>query len=396
MPKPLGFEKPLGMRDILPDLLSRQRYIENQLRHCIEKWGYQEIMTPTLEYYDTVGGASATLDDKLFKLLDRQGKTVVLRPDVTAPIARVVSSLLKEEPFPIRLYYHANVFRTQEKEAGRNAEFYQTGVELIGEQDVTADAEVIALAVQSLKEAGVEKFKIAVGHMGFLYGLFEEIVQDEDSREDLIRFLEEHNYVGYRERISELPLTDVDRRRLFVVSSLRGGAEKLQDALELTTNGRARKAVRNLQELIEALSAYDVMDFVIFDLNLVSNLDYYTGIVFEGYAEDLGFPVCSGGRYDSLLGKFGRPAPATGFALKMDRLTQASSLTPRQESKKRVLILFTRDNRAEAIREACRLRNEAPDMIVTTQLIGEIETKETPLSEDRFDQVIRLDGGGQS
>ncbi len=389
MPKPLGFEKPLGMRDILPDLLKKQRYIESELRKCIEQWGYEEIMTPTLEYYDTVGGASVTLDEKLFKLLDRQGKTVILRPDVTAPIARVVSSLLKGEPLPLRLYYHANVFRTQEKEAGRDAEFFQTGVEYIGEHDVSADAEMIALAVASLQAAGLSKFQIAVGHMDFLHGLLEETVTGEEEREELIRYLEEFNFVGFRQLVSELPITDKDRKRLHAISHLRGGEEKLDDAFALTTNGRARKAVENLKELLEALKAYRVMDHVIFDFNLVSNLDYYTGILFEGYAEDLGFPVCSGGRYDSLLAKFGRPAPATGFALKLDRLVQASSLQP-QQTQERILVCFDADHREEGLHQAHSLRQQHRDAVVVTRLIPSAQMEQLTEIERQYDRVVRL------
>lgn len=392
MSKPLGFEKPLGMRDLLPDVMKKQHMIENKLRDCIEKWGYEEIMTPTLEYYDTVGGASATMDVKLFKLLDREGKTVVLRPDMTAPIARVASSLLKEEPLPMRLYYHANVFRTQEKEAGRNAEFIQTGVELIGESDVSADAEMIALAVASLQSVEANNFQIAVGHMGFLEGLLEETVQDAEQQEELKKYLAENNYVGFRERVEALSVSADDKKRLSRIINLRGGKERLEEAIALTTNGRAKKAVQELQELCSALEAYQVMEYVIFDFNLVSSqLDYYTGILFEGYAADLGFPVCSGGRYDTLLAQFGRPAPATGFALKLDRLMQASLLQPEQQGIS-VLILYHADRKLDAITQANELRQEKGIISVVTRLMNG-ENEERWINRRKFDQIIRLDGG---
>jgi len=380
MTKPLGFEKPLGMRDYLPDLLWKQRQIEEKLHRCMLHWGYQEILTPTLEYYDTVGEASATHDSKLFKLLDKQGRTLVLRPDVTAPIARVASSLLKDEPRPLRLMYNTNVFRAQEKEAGRNAEFTQAGVELIGDPSVEADAEVIALAVACLKEAGLEEFKIAIGHVGFIEGLLEEVVPEKSDRDQLKERLHNSDYVGFRQDIEALNISEDEKQRLRGILKLRGGATRLEDAEALTINGRARRAVRNLKELWAALQAYDVTDYVMFDLNLLSSLNYYTGILFEGYAANQGFPICGGGRYDDLFKQFGMDNPSTGFAIKMDRLIQSSDLQPTQE-KKTIYIRFDQETRNLALKRAMLLRKEA---IVVTG-IGE--------PSQAFDQIIDFRGG---
>jgi ATP phosphoribosyltransferase regulatory subunit len=364
MSKPLGFEKPLGMRDILPDVLEKQRWLENQVKNCMRQWGYEEIATPTLEYYDTVGGASAALDNRLFKLLDRKGKTLVLRPEMTAPIARVASSLLKEEPLPLRLMYTANVFRAQAKEAGRNAEFTQAGIEYIGSASVDADAEAIALAVSVLKAAGVEAFKIAVGHIGFLEGLLEEIVEKQSARETLKEFLYFRDYVGFRHYVKKLELPEQGEARLHELLTLRGGKELMERAEAITINGQARKAVINLKQLWEALEAYQVTDYILFDLNLLSNLNYYTGILFEGYAANQGFPICGGGRYDGLMAQFGRPCPATGFAVQMDRLLEAADYTP--EKQKRFLILYHEPQRREALEKAMELRLEE-NLIVVAQ-----------------------------
>jgi len=363
MTRPLGFEKPLGMRDILPESLAKQRHLEASLRNCIEKWGYAEIYTPSLEYYDTVGTASATLADRMFKLLDKQGHTVVLRPDLTTPIARVVSSLYKDVPMPIRLYYQANVFRAQEKEAGRDAEFFQTGVELIGDASVDADAEAIALAVFALRAAQVPSFKIAIGHIDFVDGLLEEIVADSEIQAKLQQFLHDRDYVGYRHTVEQLSITDSDRRRLHTLLHLRGDGKKIADAYELTVNGKARKAVDTLASLWKALEAYGVTDDLLLDFNLISNLNYYTGIVFEGYAADLGSPLLGGGRYDHLLAQFGRPAPATGFALKMDRLMQVTTLVA-QPTAEKIYIGYTMQKRDEALREAQRLR-QGGNIVIT-------------------------------
>lgn len=373
MSKPLVFEKPLGMRDILPESLAKQRHLEWSLRHCIEKWGYEEILTPSLEYYDTVGTASATLTDRMFKLLDKQGKTVVLRPDMTTPIARVVSSLYKEVELPIRLFYQANVFRAQEKEAGRNAEFFQTGVELIGDASVDADAEAIALAVFCLQAANVPAFRIAIGHVDFVDGLLQEIVADAEVEAQFLRFLYERDFVGYRQLVESLSISDQDRHRLHALLRLRGGKSKIDEARELTVNGKARKAVQTIASLWEALEAYGVTECVLLDFNLISNLDYYTGIVFEGYAADLGSPLVGGGRYDHLLGQFGRPASATGFAIKMDRLLQVTANGSVTRAA-RTMLIYVPSKRLHALLEAQRLREKG--QVVVTRLINSREELE--------------------
>lgn len=386
MAKPLGFEKPLGMRDILPDSLAKQRHLERALRHCIDRWGYEEISTPSLEYYDTVGAASATLTDRMFRLLDKQGHTVVLRPDMTTPIARVVSSLYKDVPLPIRLFYQANVFRAQEKEAGRNAEFFQTGIELIGDASEDADAEAIALAVFCLRAAGVETFRIAIGHVDFVDGLLEEEIADEELRSQFRNFLYERDFVGYRQLLATLDMSDDARNRLEALLRLRGDKGKIAEARELTLNGKARRAVETIASLWDALEAYGVTEDLLLDFNLISNLNYYTGVVFEGYAADLGSPLLGGGRYDHLLAQFGRPAPATGFAIKMDRLLQVTPAM-KGEPTSRILLCYTVERRREALAEAQLLREDG--LIVVTRLIE----KETELGDSEkagFAKVICL------
>lgn len=162
------FEKPLGMRDSLPEIYETKYIVKQKMDKEIKQWGYQFIETPTLEYYETVGAASAILDQQLFKLLDQQGHTLVLRPDMTAPIARLAASKLLNEDLPLRLAYNASVFRAQQREGGRPAEFEQIGVEYIGDKTVSADGEGIALMISLLEKAGVQKYQLSVGHIGFV------------------------------------------------------------------------------------------------------------------------------------------------------------------------------------------------------------------------------------
>jgi ATP phosphoribosyltransferase regulatory subunit len=390
MSKPKRFEKPMGFKDILPEVVVRKRYIEGQVQQLMRLWGYQEIVTPILEYYDTVGRVSTTLDDKLFKLLDRNGNTVVLRPDMTAPIARVVASLLKEEPFPLRLSYHSNVFRAQAEEAGRDSEFYQTGVELVGEGSTEGDAEVIALAVAALQTAGVERFKVAIGHMGFIQGFLEECVPVEEQRLELKERLLARDFVGLREGIRRFDIGEEQRSKLNALLQLRGQRECCSNAQKLTAHPGARAALEQLHQIWDSLEAYDVADSVLLDLTMIGNFDYYTGMIFEAYASDHGFPVCSGGRYDTLLGQFGRPAPATGFGLKMDRVLEVSNLSPPNHQTK-VLIQYDESRRADAMKEARRRRQIGE--IVVTQLVSGNQADREDLAQ-RFTETILLDQAG--
>ena len=197
--KPFMFEKPLGMRDTLPMLYETKVSVRNKMSDEIKKWGYQFIETPALEYYETIGEASAILDQQLFKLLDSQGHTLVLRPDMTAPIARVAASKLLKQQIPLRLAYSANVYRAQQREGGRPAEFEQIGIECIGNKSISADAEMIALLADVLKAAGLKEFKISIGHIGFLQEFFLSILGTEERASVLRKFLYEKNYVGFRE-----------------------------------------------------------------------------------------------------------------------------------------------------------------------------------------------------
>ncbi|MCM3703840.1 ATP phosphoribosyltransferase regulatory subunit [Paenibacillus macerans] len=364
MSKPKGFEKPAGVRDYLPFAVDKLRAIERRVLDCMGGWGYRQIMTPTMEYYDTVGVASSTSDQKLFKLLNNRGTTMVLRSDMTTPIARVVASLLKEEPLPLRLSYHANVFRAIEEEAGKEAEFYQTGVELVGDDSPDADAEVVALAVASLQAAGVKSFKIALGHVGFLNGLLEEAVPGrEDIRDALKGGLLHRDFVGYRETLAGLALGERQHAVLEGILRLRGGKEVCGQALELSENPTAKAAVEHLSLVWDALEDFGVAEHVMIDLTMIGDFSYYTGMTFEGYAAELGFPVCSGGRYDNLLQQFGRPAPATGFSLKTNRILDGVDGIS-AERQLPILLQYDAPNRKRAFAEAERLRQEGRNVLM--------------------------------
>lgn len=361
------FEKPLGMRDTLPNLFEYKKAVREQVASEISSWGYQYMATPTLEYYETVGSASSILDQQLFKLLDKDGHTLVLRPDMTAPIARVAASKLHKN-IPLRLAYEANVYRAQQREGGRPAEFEQIGVELIGDPSLSSDAEVISLMIGALKRAGLVSFKVAIGHIGYVNALFLEIVGNEERANVLRRFLYEKDYVGYRNHVQKLGLSSIDKERLLQLLNLRGGEMKIVEAMDLVESEEGKKAASELQRLWSMLDAYGVTEEIKIDFNLVSHMSYYTGILFEVYAENVGFQIGNGGRYDQLLAKFDTPMAATGFGIQLDRLLEALGKDAFQQ-KERACILYSQERLGEALALATEKRQRG-EMIVMQEVSG--------------------------
>ncbi|MBH0157001.1 ATP phosphoribosyltransferase regulatory subunit [Fictibacillus sp. 5RED26] len=389
MSKPFVFEKPAGMRDTLPAFYQKNEDIKNKIKQEMESWGYQFIQTPTLEYHDTVGEASAILDQQLFKLLDMEGKTLVLRPDMTAPIARVVSSSMKHVAYPLRLAYSSPVFRAQQREGGRPAEFEQVGIELIGEGTASAEAEALALMSEVFKKSGIAAFTVAVGHIGFVQELLSDILGNDDRAADLLRYLNEKNYVGYTSHVKKLPLSSIDTQRLLKLLDLRGSIEVLDEASSLNPNRVGQQTLQELKDLYNLLEDYDAAQNIVFDFTLFSHMSYYTGIVFEGYAAGIGAPIASGGRYDDLLSRFDRKAPAIGFAIRMDYFVEA--LGNKSDDTKRHCILYTDERRKEALKLAKEKRNKGTH-VVMQNLSG---VKNVDEFSKRFDDVQYLIGTQQ-
>lgn len=386
MAKPLVFEKPLGMRDTLPAQYETKKRIRTKMAALIQSWGYQFIETPTLEYYDTVGAVSAIPEKHLFKLLDQAGNPLVLRPDMTSPIARVAGSSLKNVPYPLRLAYDSNLFQAQQREGNRPAEYEQIGIELIGDGTRSADAEVIALMIAVLKEAGLAEFKVAVGHVKFMNSFFLDVVGAAERADALRKFLTKKNYVGYREYVKQLQLPSDDERRLLALLQLRGKHDVIAKARELSNDDEALQALDELFSLEQTLDVYGVASDVTFDLTLVRHMNYYTGIVFEAYAEGIGMPLSGGGRYDELLAKFNRPAQATGFGIRLDYLLDA--LGEIETEPPIACVLFTKERQAEAIQTAQKMRAEGKQ-VVLQNIAGVANVNEMAA---RFDEVVQCMG----
>lgn len=317
---------PAGTRDFLPGEAKKRRMLENRLAELFEAQGFEEVITPTLEFFETMAvEIGEELENQLYRLFDRDGRLLVLRPDMTTPIARLVATRMRHQRLPLRLFYLANVFRYESPQAGRMREFGQAGIELIGQRESSADAEVIALAVNALRCSGLEDFQLSLGQIPVFNSIIEEVKLSESAVRIIKAAIARKDLVGLEQALDQHRVTSAQKELILELSDLQGGREIIGKARAMVHSSYARENLDQLEETFAHLSDLGVEDAVQLDLGLLRGFDYYTGIVFEGYTTDLGFTICGGGRYDNLLGKFGFPCPAIGFALGLDRLLLALS-----------------------------------------------------------------------
>ena len=307
---------PKGTRDILFEECAARRETESRLASLFSARGYGEIITPALEYYDVLlESGSPITPEELYKLIDRSGRILVLRPDMTTPVARIAATKLNGRALPQRFYYVQDVFRAGEL-AGRGGEITQAGIELLGATGVRADTEVIAVAMEALgRVAG--KFRVEIGHAGFFKALAASLGTDEAFNEELRLLIEGKNFAALNDLLapfSDRPAYEALRR----LPQLFGGEEVLDEALSLAHDCAGAEEIEYLRLILRELCAAGYGDSVMIDLGLVHHIHYYTGVVFRGYVEGAGGAVLNGGRYDGLTAVFGRAMPATGFAVDID------------------------------------------------------------------------------
>lgn len=321
---------PEGTRDRLFSECLERRQVQSALVELFRRRGYTEVITPEVEFYDLfVQSGNPIPQESMLKIIDRSGKIMVMRPDCTAPIARVAATKLKTLTLPQRLYYDQTVFRSGQAHQGGSSEIAQCGVEMIGAVGEKADLEMVAMAVDALRSCGLRQFHIELGHAGFYRTLAGRMKMPEDELERLRTAIEGKNFALLNDLLEPYRGEDACAalRRL---PYLFGGIEVLDEAQALVGSC---ESLDHLQRLYTELSAAGYGNCVQFDLGLVHQLDYYTGMVFRGYAEGAGAPVLSGGRYDGLMEQFGRKAEATGFAVDVDAVGACLTVeTPQLET----------------------------------------------------------------
>lgn len=370
---------PEGVRDIYDAECARKVKLQDRLSKIFSQYGYRRIQTPTFEFFDIFNGERGTVTSReMYKFFDREGNTLVLRPDMTPSVARAVAKYYKDEKTPLRFCYAGNVFVNHFSYQGRMKESTQMGGELIGDDSAAADAEQIVLAIELLKEAGLDQFVVDIGHAGFLRVVMEQAGLDEESEELLKSLIENKNYFGIESLIEEKKISEDLKNILMEMPNLSGSYEILENVKKLTGNQKALAIIDRLKQIYECVSAYGLGQYITFDLGMPTGYDYYTGVIFRGYTYGTGDAIVKGGRYDNLIGQFGKDAPSVGFVVVIDQLMAALD---RQKvridlNEPSILLLYQAQDYQKAITEATKLRKE--NMSVT------LMERDPLLSEDDY------------
>lgn len=368
---------PEGVRDIYNEECEKKLVLQSKLSHTLKSYGYHNIQTPTFEFFDIFGKEIGTTPSKeLYKFFDREGNTLVLRPDITPSIARSVAKYFADEDMPIRLSYMGNTFINNHSYQGRLKECTQLGAELIGDNTVDADAEILAMVISSLKAVGLKEFQISIGHVDILAGLIAAAGLDEEQTERVRELIANKNFFGVEEEIEQTDIPQSLKELFGMLGMIYNQASDFAGACALAREYAADcpqilAALERLQALDEVLQIYGVDDHVSYELGMISNYSYYTGIIFAGYTFGSGEPIVKGGRYDKLLPYFGKDAASIGFAFTVDQLMSALS---RQKIEipmdyRNTLIVYEEAVKKTAIEKAAALRADgnAVELILRDQ-----------------------------
>ncbi len=364
---------PEGVRDIYGIECEKRNRVEQDIRKIMRLYGFQDIQTPTYEFFDIFKRERGTVESKeMFKFFDQYNNTLVLRPDITPSIARCVAKYYAREDMPIRLSYSGNTFVHRIGYQGKLSEISQIGAELLNDGSSDADAEMIALTVECLAKSGLEEFKVDVGHAGFIRGLMEEAQFSGEEIEEFKRLLTNKNSFGVEMLLAEKKLSEPFRELLIRLPDLFGGTETLAYAKERVTDQRALDALERLEHVNQILEIYGLEESVTFDLSMMSRYDYYTGTIFKAYTYGTGEAIVTGGRYDKLLEQFGKKASAVGLAIVLDQLMNAlqSQNVEVSTENEGVLVLYRSANRKTAIHLVNQYRDEGRRVIPMRRNVG--------------------------
>ncbi|MDF2593688.1 MAG: histidyl-tRNA synthetase 2 [Clostridia bacterium] len=366
---------PEGVKDYIGAEASLKEKIQNKIKNIFYTYSYNLIETPTFEYLDVFTlGESGFQQPQLYNLINRQGELVALRSDMTRAIARVVCTQNSNMPVPQRYAYMANSFRYPERYQGKLHEFTQAGVELVGMSCAEADAEVIKVAIEALKAAGLNDFTMHIGSSEFLEYMLNDIGLDQEDKQAVYYAIECKDAVKLK---SILEGSDIDADTLSLLLELiqcAGKIDLLRSVKEKITSPKSKQALEYLENVYEVLDEYSISEFVLFDFSILSYGKYYTGIMFQAFTHGIGSAVVEGGRYDSLLCKFGNNLPAVGFgihiSLLLQKIIQQKPLLPINRSK--TLIVYTKATRKAALSAADGFRKDG--LAVENSFFETIET----------------------
>ena len=365
---------PEGVRDIYNVECGKKLALESRLKKVFHMYGYHDIQTPTFEYFDVFRKEIGTIPSReLYKFFDKEGNTLVLRPDFTPSIARAAATLFQEEQLPIRLCYTGSTFVNHSSYQGRLRETTQMGAELLGDDSVEADAEMLALVIESMLTIGLKEFQLTVSNVDFLQSLIEDADLDEDARERVRELITNRNFYGVEEYLESIQVKRSSKEAFGKMNELLGGVDILEKAKNIAPNSKGVMALRRLEKIYEILKLYGVEKFVTFDLSMSGTYGYYTGIIFRGYPYGTGDAIVKGGRYDHLVEKFGKKSASIGFAIVIDELMKALI-------RQKIRIVYTRKNTIVLydegrLREAIALAKDFRRKAKNTELVKKSKDK---------------------
>lgn len=389
---------PDGVRDIYDNEYKRKRKVMGQLHHVLELYSYHDIQTPTFEYFDIFSKDKGSApSNEMFKLFDRENNTLVLRPDITPSIARCVAKYYENEVLPIRLCYEGNTYSNKVSHQGKLCEVTQLGVELVNDDSSAADAELLATVVDCFQAAGIQEFQIEAGEVGFFKGIIEEAGLDEEQEIAIRDYIMNKNFFGLEEYVKHLEISSHMKQVLTSFDQLFGGLEMLERAKALIQNQRSQTAISRLEKVYHALSYYHCEEHVGFDLSMVSDYKYYTGILFKGYTYGTGDAVVRGGRYNDLLKQFGKDAPAIGFAFVIDELMKAIDRQniPVVIEEKEAVILYHQEWQQKAIELGCQMRQSGKKVeLIRMSAKKTLEDYVVYAEKEHFETLIYINEDG--
>ncbi len=353
---------PGGVQDIYGVMCANKLKIQSAVHEVLSSYGFRDIQTPAFEYFDIFSKERGTVASKeMFKFFDRGNNTLVLRPDMTPPIARCVAKYYKDEHMQIRLSYIGNTFVNTGKYKGKLQEVTQAGAELYNDGSSDADAEMVALTIECLLKSGLKEFQLEIGHAGFFNGLVEEAGFSEKETAKLRSLIESKNFFGVEDLLDNLTVSkELKEIFLKMPEMLNNFDEAIEFVKARSKSEEVYKAVERLKKLENIIGSYGFGDYITIDLSMLSNYSYYTGVIFRAYTYGNGEAVATGGRYDSLVSQFGKDAPAIGLAIVIDQLIIALSRQKLLDAEviQGTILLYPQSLRDMAVKNAENLRSQ--------------------------------------
>ena len=369
------FHTPEGVRDIYSQECGRKHRLQEKLHHVFHQYGFEDIETPTFEYFEVFSKEVGTIPSReLYKFFDREGNTLVLRPDFTPSVSRACATYFNPEKEVVNLCYTGNTFINNSSFRGRLKETTQMGVERIGDDSAEADAEILAMTVECLLASGLTEFQVSVGQVDYYKAIFAQTGMSQEEEEELRELISQKNYFGVEELVKSKKMSEDLAKVLSQLPQMFGSVEILKKAKMLTDNPHALKAVSRLEEIYELLKIYGYEKYITFDFAMLSKYHYYTGIIFQAYTYGTGDALVKGGRYNQLMKHFGKPAASIGFAIVVDNLLMALSRQKieTEEEEKVTVITYHKENRIQAIQKARELRAQGKNVALRPEKVTKV------------------------